>query len=76
MYMRPDIDDVLLKKVESKWREENKIHIEIPITRIIEDVLLRYVGRTSDEIAQIQNERQIRKLLYGVKNRFRKKILE
>lgn len=41
--MRPDISEELIKRVADKWKEENRLSIEIPKSKIIEDVLLRYL---------------------------------
>src|SRR5271157_260926 len=41
--MRPDLSEELIRRVIDKWRSENKLAIEIPKSKIIEDVLLRYL---------------------------------
>ena len=41
--MRPDISEELIRRVIDKWRRENKLAIEIPKSKIIEDVLIRYI---------------------------------
>ena len=41
--MRPDLSEELIRRVIDKWRRENKLAIEIPKSKIIEDVLLRYI---------------------------------
>lgn len=41
--MRPDVSEELVKRVVDKWKQENKLSIEIPKSKVIEDVLLRYL---------------------------------
>ena len=43
VHMRPDVSEELVKRVVDKWKQENKLSIEIPKSKIIEDVLLRYL---------------------------------
>jgi len=42
---RPEINGELVKKVVDKWKQENKvsINIELPKSRVIEDILIRYL---------------------------------
>jgi hypothetical protein len=48
--MRPDISDELVRRVIEKWRTENKLIVDIPKSKIIEDVLIRYLGEIPTEI--------------------------
>lgn len=48
--MRPDISEELIKRVAEKWQSENKLAVEIPKSKIIEDVLMKYLEQNSVEI--------------------------
>ena len=41
--MRPELNEDLIKKVVEKWKLENRLSIDIPTSRVIEDVLLKYM---------------------------------
>jgi len=55
--MRPDISEELIRRVIEKWRRENKLAIEIPKSKIIEDVLLRYL-ESSMKIPNIRDRKR------------------
>jgi hypothetical protein len=41
--MRPELNGDLIKKVAEKWKLENRLTIDVPTSRVIEDVLLKYM---------------------------------
>lgn len=55
--MRPDISEELIRRVIDKWRRENKLAIEIPKSKIIEDVLLRYL-EASMKISNVRDRKR------------------
>ena len=42
-YMRPDLSEDLIKRVVEKWNKETGVVTDIPISKIIEDILIRYL---------------------------------
>ncbi|MEM7821791.1 MAG: MTH938/NDUFAF3 family protein [Candidatus Aenigmatarchaeota archaeon] len=67
--MRPEISSELVKKVVEKWKQENKLSIEIPKSRIIEDILLKYLE--NNQISQIRDRKRDKlfRTLINVKSR-------
>lgn len=62
--MRPDISEELIKRVIEKWRRENKLVVEIPKSKIIEDVLLRYLEYAfHKKVRDRKRDRLIRKFI-------------
>jgi len=62
--MRPDISEELIKRVVEKWRRENKLVVEIPKSKIIEDVLLRYLEyRFMPKVRDRKRDRLMRKFI-------------
>lgn len=47
VHMRPEISEELVGKVIEKWKMENKIGIEVPKSKVIEEILLRYLEATA-----------------------------
>ncbi len=43
VHMRPEISEELVNRVIEKWKLENKISIEVPKSKVIEEVLLKYI---------------------------------
>jgi hypothetical protein len=41
--MRPDVSEELVKRVVEKWKQENKLSIDVPKSKVIEDILMRYL---------------------------------
>lgn len=41
--MRPEISEELVDRVIKKWKLENKLSIDVPKSKIIEDVLIKYL---------------------------------
>jgi len=62
--MRPDISEELIRRVIEKWRKENKLIVEIPKSKIIEDVLLRYLEYSlREKVRDRKRDRLMRKFI-------------
>jgi hypothetical protein len=47
VHMRPEISEELVDRVIEKWKQENKIAIDVPKSKVIEEILLKYIESTS-----------------------------
>jgi len=47
VHMRPEINEELVDRVIEKWKQDNKIGIDVPKSKIIEEILLKYIESTS-----------------------------
>lgn len=47
VHMRPEISEELVESVIEKWKQENKIAIDVPKSKIIEEILMKYLETTS-----------------------------
>lgn len=47
VHMRPEISEELVDRVIEKWKQENKIGIDVPKSKVIEEILLKYIESTS-----------------------------
>jgi hypothetical protein len=45
--MRPEINEELVDRVIEKWKHENKIAIDVPKSKIIEEIMLKYIESAS-----------------------------
>jgi len=45
--MRPEINEELVDRVIEKWKQENKIGIDVPKSKVIEEILIKYIESTS-----------------------------
>ena len=43
VHMRPEINEELVDRVIEKWKQDNKIGIDVPKSKIIEEILLKYI---------------------------------
>jgi len=48
--VRPELSEELVKKVVEKWRRETGISIDIPKSKIIEDILIKYLERPVENL--------------------------
>jgi len=46
VHMRPEINEELVDRVIEKWKLENRIGIEVPKSKVIEEILLKYLEAT------------------------------
>jgi hypothetical protein len=73
--MRPYINEELIKRVVDKWKQENRISIEIPKSRIIEDVLLRYLeGSTTPQEVKDRKRNKIFRTFIMMKSKIKPNI--
>jgi len=61
-YMRPDLSEELIKRVAEKWKRETGIVTDIPTSKIIEDVLLRYI-QGMEKVRNRKRDMLLRKFL-------------
>lgn len=61
--MRPEVSEELVNRVIEKWKLENRIAIEIPKSKIIEDILLRYLEATSKTRISSKRDKLLRKFM-------------
>lgn len=72
--MRPDLSEELIKRVIEKWKKETNIVTDIPTSKIIEDILLRYL-EGMEKIRDRKRDRLLRKFLkmkYAIKPGYQK----